>query len=215
MNPTSNTYFKAWAGTHAASIVHRTTTSADDALGSGSYGKVVIGHHTKTHKKVAVKVFHESTAESVQRELLIMERIAELSDMFGPVLPVVAKGDRPPVTWAVFPVHGVSFSHLLRHHQAPALRDDCTGGRIAAQLLEGLHALHSAGVLHLDLKPSNISVSRGAFAMKAVERVATDLLTSRSTVHSRGNAPSNERRKRSVVAARAPPHPPRREAAHP
>lgn len=56
--------------------------------------------------------------------------------------------------------------------------DDSAGLELARQLLDGLHAIHAAGILHLDLSPANVLVRRhgASGAVSAAASAAPDCL---------------------------------------
>lgn len=58
---------------------------------------------------------------------------------------------------ALEPVTGTTLAQLLRH-EALTAQQACN---VAAQILAGLHAAHSAGVVHGRLRPSDVLVTRG------------------------------------------------------
>ncbi|HEU5077502.1 MAG TPA: serine/threonine-protein kinase [Polyangiaceae bacterium] len=58
---------------------------------------------------------------------------------------------------ALEPVTGTTLMQLLRH-EALTAKQACS---VAAQILAGLHAAHSAGVVHGRLRPSDVLVTRG------------------------------------------------------
>jgi len=111
---------------------------------------------------VVVKLLHAYAPDpaTVQRFLLEVQRVAQLPAMEHPaVAPLVTGGVQ--LASAVFLVYRSGGDATL----ADELR---SRGRIVAsralelgaQLAEAFGALHAAGVLHLDLKPANVAVSR-------------------------------------------------------
>ena len=129
-------------------------------LGEGGMGRVYEGENVRIGRRVAIKVLHGSIAaqpEFVQR----FEREALASARIGSnhVVDVLDLGDLPSrERYMVMEfLDGESLAARLEscgkmtpHEVAP----------IALQLLEGLIAIHGAGILHRDLKPANIFLAR-------------------------------------------------------
>src|SRR5689334_7310123 len=129
-------------------------------LGRGGMGTVYLGCHVVIGSKVAVKVLHPELAtdpDLVQRfysearavNLIGHENIVSIFDV-----NVTASG----LPYLVMEhLEGQSLSTLTRSPIAPP-----TAINILAQACAGLHAAHKHGVVHRDLKPDNLFLTRKA-----------------------------------------------------
>lgn len=134
--------------------------AVQDCIGIGSSGRVFLAWDQRAKVHVALKEFHtdESSARALRGQLAAMQdhgspHVARLLDI---------------VDWAGRPV--LVFEHLdgedltsagrrATSHQAEEWHSQCT---------HGLQALHKEGLLHGDVKPSNIMIThRGAVLVDA------------------------------------------------
>ncbi|MBI2060594.1 MAG: sigma 54-interacting transcriptional regulator [Nitrospirae bacterium] len=124
-------------------------------LGEGSFGRVVLAHDRVQKRTVAVKQFLEQTTElldpSSKREMEF------LSHLDHPAFVKVFDLVTDPATGTRYLtqeyVEGEGLSEFLKR----AMWDDRL--RVFVQLLAGLEYLHSRGLIHLDIKPSNVRMS--------------------------------------------------------
>lgn len=131
----------------------------EQVIGQGAMGLVYRGRHSQTGALVAVKVEHRDPdqlfAGRFEREARLLARVhhpnvASLLD-FGRL------SDGGGVLVLEY-VHGESLDRVLaRCGGALAWRDAVS---IALGMLEGLAAVHLAGILHRDIKPSNVMLER-------------------------------------------------------
>jgi serine/threonine-protein kinase len=127
-------------------------------LGGGGMGEVYEGYDERLERPVALKRIRPGADEDVERARRRFRREAQsVARLHHPAIVQVhdwvetESGD-----WLVMElVEGRSLRHLLR--------DGCLEPRRAARLtrdlLEGLDAAHSVGVVHRDLKAENVMVS--------------------------------------------------------
>jgi serine/threonine protein kinase len=120
-------------------------------LGKGAMGQVYLAHHELLEMPVAVKVLlsddHDELRERFAREAKLMARVRHAN-----VVQILDYGFLPDGAPCIVMEYldGRELSEARR--PAPWGRAvDCV-----AQILEGLTAVHDAGVLHRDLKPSNV-----------------------------------------------------------
>lgn len=130
-------------------------------LGAGSFGRVHSGVHLITRRPVAVKVLHREVAvDPVVRERFVREARLAANLVHPNVVQVFDAGFTSDGTGYLVMelLDGQPLSAVLAESGAPL------GLRRTAEILlpamEGLAAAHNAGVLHRDVKPSNIFVSR-------------------------------------------------------
>jgi serine/threonine protein kinase len=126
-------------------------------LGSGGLGTVWLAIDGKTGQKVAIKELHllPATERDVlrlrfEREISATKRLAGHPNIVA-ILDVFWEDDRP---WIVMEyVSRQSLQDVIsREGRIPPWRSAWIG----TQVLDALQAAHAAGVLHRDVKPSNI-----------------------------------------------------------
>ena len=134
-------------------------------LGAGGMGEVWKARDTRLDRIVAIKISQDSFTERFEREArsiaaLNHPNICQLYDV-GPTWIVMEFVEGSPVAMA-------------------------DGGRklldLAMQIADGLATAHAAGILHRDLKPDNILVTREG-RVKILDFGLAKLLTSRSAAH--------------------------------
>ena len=116
----------------------------EDALGEGA-GGLVFRARGPTGEEVAVKVLRpERASDEVLRARFAREaRLAQEIESRH-VVPILEVGDLDASLYLVLPFY--------------------SGGSLAAQLGRGLDALHANGILHRDVKPSNVLLDRDGTA---------------------------------------------------
>ncbi|RBQ18699.1 hypothetical protein DP939_19680 [Spongiactinospora rosea] len=126
-------------------------------LGEGGQGTVFLGE-APSGERVAVKLLHarlanDATArERFRREVETARRVARFCTV--PVLDADVRNDHPYVVSEF--VDGVPLDRLVREH-GPLAGGELT--RLAAGTATALAAIHRAGVVHRDFKPSNVLVA--------------------------------------------------------
>ena len=128
-----------------------------DRLGSGSMGKVYKAHHQMMDRVVALKIIspdlvtNERVVHRFQREMKLVGRLDHLN--------VVRAFDADQINGMLFIVmeyvKGYSLGQRLKQGPIPAV--EAVG--FAAQAALGLAHAHSQGIVHRDVKPSNLLIN--------------------------------------------------------
>lgn len=126
-------------------------------LGRGGMGAVWLGVDDVLGRKVALKQLKSPAAGGVPtaraaREARLAARLSHPNVVA--VFDLVTEGDEP---WLVMEyVEGLSLARLVAD-RGPLSPDDAAA--MLAQVADGLRAAHAAGIVHRDVKPSNILVT--------------------------------------------------------
>lgn len=125
------------------------------ALGAGGMGAVYLATDTHLGRQVAVKTMRSDVAADPQvRERFLREARAAAAIDNEHVVPVYAVGDAGGGPYLVMPLlRGESLDVRLHRGEWPSLAEAC---RLAGGVAAGLAAAHAAGVIHRDVKPSNV-----------------------------------------------------------
>ncbi len=139
-------------------------------LGSGAMGTVHQGWHEKLNCAVAVKFLTAHTATSHERFLREGKNGGRINHPH--VVHMLDSGDDHGQAYLILEfVDGRSLGELLEHQETVdretpptdrplgALPDCSLVARIAAQVAQGLEAIHATGVVHRDIKPENLMLA--------------------------------------------------------
>ncbi|MFT3764333.1 MAG: serine/threonine-protein kinase [Minicystis sp.] len=142
-------------------------------LGEGGMGTVYEVRHTTLGRRFALKVLRRDIADAEHTARFIQEakaaaaighpNIVAVSDFGEITVPAPAEsGKRPaagtPVPYFVMEyLTGISLAALLRSEKT---LDAARAAQIVLQCASGLAAAHAAGVIHRDLKPDNVFLTR-------------------------------------------------------
>jgi serine/threonine-protein kinase len=149
-------------------------------LGTGGGGSVYRAHDTILDESVAIKVMHTESANaprsimSFAKELKLSRRISHRN-----VARTFDIGDEAGVNFLTMEfIDGKSLHCMLRTGcTLPPLQHVISVG---IEICKGLNAIHTAGVVHCDLKPANIMLSRDGRVVITDFGVAREISTADS-----------------------------------
>ena len=135
------------------------------AIGSGAFGSVCSAFDIKSKRTVAIKrctmifLYHDK-ALSVYRELSILfrlknDRIIKLFDAMIPPSSTTDKSDSLTSLYLVMEFSGTNLDQVMKSLNL----DDFQLCSILGQILQGLMFIHSAGIVHRDIKTHNILIN--------------------------------------------------------
>lgn len=123
-------------------------------LGAGGMGAVYLGEHGETGSHYAVKIM-PARALGARRERFKREGEAQaLTDAHPNVTKVHSAGEDNDHLYLVMDLCSGGDLEKRFETDAPLPADEAA--RLCAALADGLHHVHSKGVLHRDLKPANV-----------------------------------------------------------
>jgi hypothetical protein len=129
-------------------------------IARGGMGEVYLATQSFPERKVALKLLpHELASDGAFRERFIRESNAAASVEHPNIVPVYGAGDADGELYiAMRYVEGEDLRALLdREGPLPPER----AVRICAQIAEALEEAHEHGLVHRDVKPGNILISKG------------------------------------------------------
>jgi serine/threonine-protein kinase len=128
-------------------------------LGEGGMATVYLADDIKHERKVALKVLKPELAAVVGAERFLAEIKTTANLQHPHILPLFDSGEADSFLFYVMPyVEGETLRERIdRERQLPV--DEALG--IATAVAGALHVAHEQGVVHRDIKPGNILMSRG------------------------------------------------------
>jgi serine/threonine protein kinase len=139
--------------------------SLERELGRGGMATVYLAQDRRHDRPVALKVLHAAQgaalgAERFDREIRLLARLRHPF-----VLPLHDSGEAAGDLFFVMPfIDGESLRSRLERDERLSLAD---AGRIVGQIADALDYAHGEGVIHRDVKPENILLSRHGHALLA------------------------------------------------
>ncbi|MCZ7683336.1 MAG: serine/threonine protein kinase [Sandaracinaceae bacterium] len=134
-----------------------------DRIASGGMGAVYLAEQLPLGRKVALKVLepaadnYSSKAQFQERFLLEAAAVAKLSHPNTIVLFDYGRTEDGRFFYAMELVEGVTLNKLIRDRR---FVDPALAVHISAQICGSLREAHEAGLVHRDLKPGNIMLTR-------------------------------------------------------
>jgi Tol biopolymer transport system component len=149
-----------------------------EVVGSGGMGTVLRAFDTKLSRVVAVKVIAPelaANAEAVKRFLREAQAAAAVVHDHVVTIHAVDESHQPPFLVMQF-IDGQTLQQKIEREGALELKHIL---RIGSQAAAGLAAAHKTGLIHRDVKPSNILLENGVERVKITDfglaRAADDL----------------------------------------
>ena len=128
-------------------------------LGRGGLGEVWRAFDLKLRVEVALKALREDMFQDEQRRDLLRQEVRAAREVVSPnvcrIFDLIEAGGRELVSMEY--VDGKTLLHVLQERGPLELKE---AQNIASQLLAGLEAIHKAGLVHRDVKPENIMLTR-------------------------------------------------------
>jgi tRNA A-37 threonylcarbamoyl transferase component Bud32 len=130
-----------------------------EMVGEGAFGSVYKAHDRELGRTVAVKIpRRDQFDESGGPERFFREGRSVAQLRHPSIVPVFAIGQDGGVPYLVSEfVHGITLADLLTSGPLPAR----AAALLVAEIADALHYAHERGVIHRDVKPSNIMLERG------------------------------------------------------
>src|SRR4029078_1902785 len=146
-------------------VLARLTTSLADRyriereLGQGGMATVFLAHDLRHDRDVAIKVLHPDLGAALGAERFLAEIRTTARLQHPHILPLLDSGNAGALLYYVMPlVTGETLrARLARKRQLPI--DDAI--RISREIADALDYAHRQGVIHLDIKPENVSLHEG------------------------------------------------------
>jgi serine/threonine protein kinase len=132
-----------------------------DTLGSGAYGVVVSARDTRTGEVVAIKKIekafeHSTYTKRTLRELKIMRLLEHENVIRIKSIQLPRSREEFDDIYVILELMETDLSSIIKSPQ-PLSDEHCQF--FLYQILRGLKYMHSAGILHRDLKPRNLLVN--------------------------------------------------------
>jgi len=132
-----------------------------ERIGRGGMADVFAAHDTQLGRRVALKVLQESVAMlSGASERFLREGRAAALIRHPHVIQVFASGTEHGMAYLAMELLAGQDLAAILSRLGPLGIDDALD--LLVPVIAGVAAAHDAGVVHLDLKPSNVFISRGA-----------------------------------------------------
>ena len=134
-------------------------------LGSGGMADVYLAEQTSLHRNVAVKILKNDVITG-DRDVMLKRFEQEARAAGGlshsNLVQIITTGREGNISYIVQEyVAGLNLSQWIKKHGTP---DYGTGLKWMQQITAALHAASEAGIVHRDVKPENVMVTRSGIA---------------------------------------------------
>ena len=128
-------------------------------LGRGSQGIVYLAADPQLERRVAIKTLHFQASGNGERQKRLIQEAKTVGRLQHPnIIPVYEAGERNGRPYLVFEfVDGGSLRDLIRNEGPLAVPRAVD---IMRQILDGIACAHQLGIVHRDMSPSNIMISK-------------------------------------------------------
>jgi serine/threonine protein kinase/tetratricopeptide (TPR) repeat protein len=134
-------------------------------LGRGGMATVYLAHDLRHDRPVALKVLHPDLAHALGPERFLREIKLAARLQHPHILSVHDSGETAGHLWFTMPyVEGESLRDWLKREKQLPVED---GLRITTEAARALHYAHQHGVIHRDVKPENILLTRDGTTLLA------------------------------------------------
>jgi len=135
-------------------------------LGKGGFGEVFLAIHKNTNTKVAIKVFHHTSAKDelkFDNEIQILHKVNGCKTCLN--IHSVAKEPTRFFIVTEFLGGGELFDHIRRNFNFSEQK----ASKLFAQMANTIHYLHTHEIVHLDLKPENFVFDSDDKTLKLID----------------------------------------------
>jgi len=128
-------------------------------LGKGSQGVVYLANDPQLDRNVAIKTIHLRPSRNNEQQQQIIREAKMVSKLQHPnIIAVYEAGESPEGPYVVFEyVDGVSLRDLIKNNGGINIEQ---AAKLMSQILDGISYAHEQGIVHRDIGPANILVSR-------------------------------------------------------
>ncbi len=139
-------------------------------IGRGGFGWVFEVEHEWTGRRLALKVLPAAAHEGDELHRRFLREARTAGRLVHPNVVLVVDADRDPITGCLFLVQelleGEDLAALLEREKRLSFE---RASQILVPIMDALSAAHAAGVIHRDVKPSNIFLACGGELPKLID----------------------------------------------
>jgi eukaryotic-like serine/threonine-protein kinase len=139
-------------------------------LGRGGFGLVLEVEHRWTGRRLALKIVSAATEDDDALHRRFLREARTAGRLVHPHVVAVVDADREPLTGHLFLVQelleGEDLAALLVREKTLSF---ARAASILLPIMDALSAAHAAGVIHRDVKPSNIFLAGGGALPKLID----------------------------------------------